>query len=108
MKTPWPILSDDKYFMVEEASKLSIEAQDHQRALVDAPAGTPLVCELPSGPSLKIDPQTCKAVSFGLCFMLFYHIYDIDYVRNFTLLKLKISSIRGRLADGAHPTFVWI
>jgi hypothetical protein len=78
-KTPWPILSHDKYSMVEEAWKLAIEAQDRQRALAGDPPGTPSVCQLPSGPSLKIDPQTQEAVSFGFCLMLFYQIYDIDY-----------------------------
>jgi hypothetical protein len=52
-KTPWPILSDDKYTMVEEAWELVIEAQDRQWALVEAPVGTPSVCQLPGGPSLK-------------------------------------------------------
>jgi hypothetical protein len=56
--TAWQILSDDKYSMVETAWKLAIEAQDHQWALAGAPVGTPLVCQLPSSPSHKIDPQT--------------------------------------------------
>jgi hypothetical protein len=64
MKTPWPILSDDKYSMVEEAWTLAIEAQDHQWALAVAPVGAPSVCQLPGGPSLKIDPQTREAVCF--------------------------------------------
>jgi hypothetical protein len=84
VKTPWPILSDDKYSMVEEAWTLAIEAQDRQRALAGAPPGTLPVCQLPSSPSLKIDPQTREAVSFGLCLMLFYQIYDIDYGSNYT------------------------
>jgi len=42
-KTPWPILSDDKYSMVEEAWKLAIEAQNCQRALAGTPPGTPSV-----------------------------------------------------------------
>jgi hypothetical protein len=42
-KTPWLILSDDKYSTVEDAWKLAIEAQEHQQALADAPAGTPSV-----------------------------------------------------------------
>jgi len=45
MNTPWPLLSDVKYSMVEKAWKLSIEAQDHQWALADAPAGTPSLCQ---------------------------------------------------------------
>ena len=61
-KTPWPIISDEKYWMVDEAWKLAIEAQDRQRALAGAPVGTPSVCQLPGGPSLKIDPQTREAV----------------------------------------------
>jgi len=57
-KTPWPISSDEKYSMVDEAWQLAIEAQDRQRALAGAPVGAPSVCQLPGGPSLKIDPQT--------------------------------------------------
>jgi hypothetical protein len=62
-KTPWPIISDEKYTMVDEAWQLAIEAQDRQRALAGAPVGAPSVCQLPGGPSLKIDPQTREAVS---------------------------------------------
>jgi len=62
-KTPWSIISHEKYSMVDKAWQLAIEAQDRQRALAGAPVGTPCVCELPSGPSLKIDPQTQEAVS---------------------------------------------
>jgi len=60
-KTPWLIPSDDKYSMVKEAWNLAIDAQDRQRVLAGAPVGTPFVCQLPGGPSLKIDPQTCEA-----------------------------------------------
>jgi len=62
-KTPWPIISDEMYSMVDEAWKLAIEAQDRQRALAGAPVGTPSVRQLPGGPSLKIDQQTREAVS---------------------------------------------
>jgi hypothetical protein len=61
-KTPWPIFSDDKYWMVEEAWKLAIEAQDREQALAGAPTETPSVCQWPSSPSLKIDLQTQEAV----------------------------------------------
>jgi len=74
-KNPWPIISDDKYSMVEEAWKLAIEAQDRQRALAGAPVGTPSVRQLPGGPSLKIDPQTREAVSLAFCLMLLYRTY---------------------------------
>jgi len=73
--SPWPILSDDKYLMVEEAWKLAIEAQDRQWALAGAPVGTPSVCQLPGGPSLKIDPQTREAVSLEFCLMILYQTY---------------------------------
>jgi len=62
-KTPWPIISDEKYSMVDKAWKLAIEAQDRQWALAGAPVGAPSVCQLPGGPSLKIDPQTREAVT---------------------------------------------
>jgi hypothetical protein len=74
-KTPWPILSDDKYSMVEEAWKLVIDAQDRQRALPGAHVGTPSVCQLPGGPSLTIDLQTREAVSLEFCLMLLYQTY---------------------------------
>jgi len=57
-KTPWPISSDDKYSMAEVAWELAIGAQDCQQALAGAPVGMPSVCQLPGGPSLKIDPHT--------------------------------------------------
>jgi len=74
-KNPWPIRSDDKYSMVEEAWKLVIEAQDRQRAVAGAPVGTASVCQLPGGPSLKIDLQTLEAVSLEFCLMLLYQTY---------------------------------
>jgi hypothetical protein len=57
-KTTWPIISDEMYSMVDEAWKIAIEAQDRQRALAGASVGVPSVCQLPGGPSLKIDQQT--------------------------------------------------
>jgi len=70
--------------MVEEAWKLAIDAQDRQRALAGAPVGTPSVCQLPGGPSLKIDPQTREAASLGFCLILLYQILDIDYAPKYT------------------------
>jgi hypothetical protein len=67
-KTPWPIISDEKYSIVDKAWQLAIEAQDRQRPLAGAPVGAPSVCQLPSGPSLKIDPQTREAVSVYFVF----------------------------------------
>jgi len=62
-KTPWPITSDGKYSMVDEAWQLAMEAQDRQLALAGATVGAPSVCQLPGGPSLKINPQTQDTVS---------------------------------------------
>ena len=75
-KAPWPILSDNKYSMVEEAWKLAIEAQDRQWALAGAPVGIQYVCQLPGGPSLKIAQQTREAVSHEFCLMLLYQTYE--------------------------------
>jgi hypothetical protein len=55
--TPWPNISDEKYWSVGKALKLAIEVQDGQQALVGASVGTPSVCKLPGGPSLNIDLQ---------------------------------------------------
>jgi len=57
-KTPWPMISNQKYSMVDEVWKLAIEAQDCQRASAGAPVGTPSGCQLPGGPSVKTNPQT--------------------------------------------------
>jgi len=55
---PSPLSSDYNYMMVEEGCKLTIEAEDCQRAFAGAPVDTPSVCQLPGDPSLKIDLQT--------------------------------------------------
>jgi len=65
--------------MVEQACRLDIEAQDCPWALAGIPVGMPSVCQLPSGPSLKMDLQTQEAVSLGFCLMLLDQISDIDY-----------------------------
>ena len=70
MKTPWPILSVDQYWMIEKAWKLPIEAQDRQRALAGAPLSRGSVCLLPGGRSLKIDSQSSNAVSLEISFVL--------------------------------------
>jgi hypothetical protein len=74
-KPPWPILSDDKYWMVVEALKVVIEAQDGQRVLAGSPVCTPSVCQLLGSPSLKIDPQTRQTVSLEFCLMPLYLTY---------------------------------
>jgi hypothetical protein len=84
-KTPYQIISDEKNSMVDEAWQLAIEAPERQWALAGAPVGTPSVCQLPSGPSLKIDPPTRKAVSvfsvfcssIGLVMILFPKIFIV-------------------------------
>ena len=49
--------------MVEEAWKLSIDAQNGQLALPGASVDSPSVCQLPDAPSLKIAVQQWEAVS---------------------------------------------
>jgi len=70
--------------MIEEAGKLGIEPQDHWRALAGAPVGTPSVCQMCGGPSIKIDPQTREAISLGFCSMPLYQLYNIDYAPKLT------------------------
>jgi len=71
-KTPWPIISDEMYPIVDEDSQLAIEAHDCQRALTDAPMCTPSMSEFPVGPSPQIDLQTGRAVSVYsvFCFLI--------------------------------------
>jgi len=66
----------------------------------------PSVCPLPGSPSLNIDLQTPEAVSVEFCLILLDHVPDIDYTPMNTSLKLKISTIQGRLAYGAQRTVV--
>ena len=72
---PWPMISNDKHSMVEKAWKLAIEAQDRQRTLAGAPVGIPSVSQLPSGPSLKTDPQPREAVSREFSLLLLHQTY---------------------------------
>jgi hypothetical protein len=67
--SPWQIIPDEKYSMVDQTLQPGIEAQNRQRALAGAPVDTPSVCQLPGDPSLKIDRQTPEAVSLysALC-----------------------------------------
>jgi hypothetical protein len=65
----WPILSDDKYSMVEQAWKLAIEAQDRQWASACAHIDISSMCQLPGGRSLPKDPQTRKGASLE-CFLI--------------------------------------
>jgi len=81
-KTPWPIISDEKYSRVDKASKFAIEDQDRQRALAGAPVETPSVCQLPGGPSLTIDPQTREAVSVDSSFYSLIGVMMILNPRN--------------------------
>jgi len=62
-KTPWPIISDEKYLMVDNAWQQAIEAQDRQRALAGGPVDTLSVCQFLVGPSHTIDQQTREALS---------------------------------------------
>jgi len=62
-KTDQTIISDEQYSMVDEDWPLAIEAQDQQQALAGPPICTPSVCQLASGPSVKINPQTQEAIS---------------------------------------------
>jgi hypothetical protein len=56
--SPWPIISDEKYSMVDEAWQIAIEAEDCQRALARAAEGALSVCQLPGGPSCIINQHT--------------------------------------------------
>jgi hypothetical protein len=73
--TPWQILSDVKYAMVEEAWELAIEPLDCQRELEGPPVGTPTLFQLPGTPPPKIDPQTREPVSLEFSQMLLYQAY---------------------------------
>ena len=79
-----PVLSNHKYSMVDKAWKHAFEGQDCQQVLAGVPVGTTSGCELPSGPSLEINPQTWVAVRFWFCSILLLQIYNIDYTPKYT------------------------
>jgi len=83
-KTSSLIVSDDNYLMVENVRKLVIEAQDHQPALAGALVGTPSVCQLLRGPSLKFHLQMREAVSLEFSLMPVYRIYPNDFAPKYT------------------------
>lgn len=85
MTTPWPIVSDDMYTMVQDSRNQAIDAQDHQWARASTSLGTQSVCPLPSVPYLKTVSQLQEAVCLGLCLILLYQIYDIDCAPNYAL-----------------------
>ena len=93
-KTPWQIISDEKYSMVDNTLKLAIVVQDGQRALAGAPVGTPSVCKLPGGPSHHIDLQTKKAESvwavfgFSIGLMMIVNLQDL-YSQNSRVVRFK-------------------
>jgi len=60
METPWTVISDENYCIVEDPLKLAFEAQDCQRVLAGASVGAPSGCQLAGGPFLKLDPQHKK------------------------------------------------
>jgi len=94
-KTPWPISSDEKYSMGDEAWKLAIEAQDRQRALAGAPVGTPSVCQLPGGRSLQIDPQTQEAIFVYSVFSSLIGHVVILILKNITSRNLRLVLFEG-------------
>jgi hypothetical protein len=85
-RTPWPFICHENYSMVDEASQLAIEAQDHQLASAGAPVGTPSMSPLPGGPSLESDPQTRKDV----------HVYSIfcSSIGLMMILNLKTDIVK--------------
>jgi len=92
IKTPSPIISDEKYSMVQQTWKLAIGAQDCQLALASAPAGAPSVCRLPSGSSLEIDLQTPEAVC----------VYSVFCSWIGLMMILNLETYIVKTADGFH------
>jgi len=77
-------ISDNMYFLVEEAWILAIEAEDDERSLADAWVGIPAMCSLPGGLFLLIDLQTLDAVSIGFCLIFLCQIYNVYYAQQLT------------------------
>jgi hypothetical protein len=77
--TPWPIISNDKHPMAENAWKLAIDVQDCQWVSAGACIGTPSGWQLPHSPALEIDLPRLEAVSREFGVVLFYQTWNIDY-----------------------------
>jgi len=79
--------------MVEEALKLAIEAQDHQRTLTGVSVSTPYLGQFPSSLSLIIYLETQEAVSLQFCSIILYQAYNLNYTLKYAFLKLSIGAI---------------
>lgn len=79
IRTPWPILCDDNYSIVQVVWTLNIECQNWQRPIAGASIGTQSVCQLPYGAYNKIDPQLQHAIRLVFSLLLLYPIYNIHY-----------------------------
>jgi hypothetical protein len=86
--TARPIISDEKSSMVDDDWQVDMEALDCHETLAGAPVDTPSVCEMPGGPSLKIDPQTQEAVSIYSAFCSSIGLMMI-LTRNISIAKPK-------------------
>jgi len=81
--------------MVKEAWTLAIEFHNHQRPVADAPAGTPLVCQLPASLTFNTHLHTRDAESVVFCIILFYRLCNIDYTTRYARFNLKMITILG-------------
>jgi len=105
-QTPWGLIYNEEYSMVDEAWKLVIQTQDHQKPFAGAPVGTPSGCQLRGGPPVQIDLQTREAVNNYSVFGFLIELMMIQNLKCLQNSKLKISTIQGSWADGVRRTIV--
>jgi hypothetical protein len=88
--------------MADDTWKLSFATQNHQQASAGASPDSPLMCQLPSSPTFKIDSQPQHALSHRFCLKLLNLTSNTDYTLKYPYLLLKFSNIGGPLADGTN------
>jgi len=81
MKNLWPIISDKKYWTVDEVCRLVDEAHDDQWAITGSPVCTWSVSQLPGHLSPQIYLQTQEAVRLGFCSTIHHLTYNTDYAQ---------------------------
>lgn len=106
MKTPWPLISDEKIWIGGTSWILAIEAQNLQYTFAGTPVGTLSLFQFPGGIFLNIGLETWESVSVEFCGIRLCQTYVIHCTPTFTKLKLRIGIIQGWFGDGACWTGV--
>jgi len=106
-KTPWPVLSDVNYLLIEEAWTIAIHTQDCQWSLAISPVGAQSVCQLHGSQSLNIDLQKWEAVSPAFCVTVLYPTYSIEYTPTHSY-NWRVVPVNDGWLKGFVELMIWV